>query len=258
MKRLILPILLAAGLLAPVATPASAAAAPKAPKGAKGPKLSVSAKLTACASSLEQSGRFMVAEGRMRRVAGASRLGMRFDLEVRTPEQKRWTAVDGPQFGVWTNADPAPRRYLYSKRVENLTAPATYRMIVRYRWVDRKGRVIARSRRTTRACEQLDLRPDLEPERVRFGPVGEDGRRSYVVEVTNAGRTAAAPFSVSIGVAGETRTVAVPGGLAAGAATELELVGPACEDGVAVASVDPAGAVDEADETDNLLPQRCR
>jgi len=246
-KRLILVLLLAAGLSVPAASPAAAA------------KLGATAKLTACATSLEQSGRFLVAEGRMRRVAGAARLQMRFDLQIRTPERSRWTVVDAPQFGKWTTADPAPRRYVYSKRVENLAAPATYRMIVRYRWVSESGRVIARERRRTRPCRQPDLRPDLEPAKVALGPVADDGRRPYLVVVRNTGSSPAAPFKVSIGIGPESRTVDVAGGLAPGAATQLELIAPACEPGgIVVAAVDPTGTVDEADETDNQQPSPCR
>ncbi len=243
MKRTLLPLALAIALLAP----ASAAAAP-----------SATAKVTECASSLDAAERHLVVEGQIRRTQGARSLQMRFTLQVRAPSEPKWTTVRAPGFGVWHTADPAPRRYVYSKRVENLTAPASYRMVVRFRWRGAGRRTLASARRVTKVCEQPDLRPDLSPLKVTLAPGPEPGTRTYVVPVRNVGRTDAGPFSVTLWVNGRPMPSQAVIGLPAEGRTDLQLVAPRCEPGSSITiRVDPDGAVDERDEDDNQLARLC-
>ena len=246
MKRSLLLAAIVAAVLAPAPAPAEVS-------------LSAGARIAECRTALEQAGRSMEGEGRMSTIPGAKTLRMRFDLEVRTPGRRRWTAVRAPNFGLWTTADPGTDRYIYRKRVENLAAPARYRMIVRFRWLDREGRRIARARRVTPVCRQPDLRPDLVVKRLRLDPVEDPDRARYVVRLRNAGATAAGPFAVAIAVGEEELPrIAVAAGLDGAAARRVSVVAPRCSPGVpVVAQVDPDAVVDERDESDNELVLPC-
>jgi len=242
-KRL---LLLPLALLALPAAPAAAAP-------------SVSTKVLECESSLDQPARTMVVEGRMRTVPGARRLQMRFSLQTRLPGRTRWIRVAVPGFTDWSTADPAPRRYVFDKRIEGLAAPAQYRMIVRFRWLGAGDDVLASARRTSASCAQADLRPDLEAERIGVAAGEQPGTSRYVVPVRNDGPSVAAPFALGLTVDGVAlRPVSVVTGLAPGARSELTFDGPRCRAGsTLVAHVDPDGEVDERDESDNVLSRAC-
>jgi hypothetical protein len=75
----------------------------------------------------------------------------------------------------------------------------------------------------------------------------------YALAVTNAGRSDAGPFTVQI--AGVRATVPA---LAAGEQTTVTVDAPRCAPAEAVAIVlDPAGQVDEADESDDSVQRAC-
>ena len=172
-------------------------------------------------------------------VAGASRMGMRFTLQVRTRRVYRRTAAPG--FDTWTFAAPGVSRYVFTRRVEELIGPARYRVKVRFRWQDASGAVVASARRLSQSCRQPDRRPNLLVEQVTV----EDGR--YRVLVRNDGRSPAGAFTVAAG--GESVRL---DGLAARAAELVEVAAPPCVPGEpVVVAVDPEDDVDERSERDN-------
>jgi hypothetical protein len=232
--------LLAVALIAP----APASAAPSA------------ARLVSCHSALDPDERLAAFEGRMRAVRGASRLQMRFTLQTRT--KGRWRALPAAGFGRWLTSDFGVGRYVYTKRVVALLAPASYRTIVRFRWLRADGRRVASDRSTSPACRQLDLRPDLVPLGIEARPGADAAHARYVVPVENRGRTAAGPFDVVVSVDDTTLTPAEAPELEAGESALVEVEGPPCADGaVLTVDVDPMGAVDERAEGDNRLSVPC-
>lgn len=244
MKRRLLLLLLPGLLLwAPVASAAPA----------------TSARLTACESSLDQPARTMAVEGRMKTLDGARKLQMRFELQVRLPDRARFTRVAAPGFGAWNTAEPAPRRYVFEKRVEALAAPARYRMLVRFRWLGADDERLASTRRVSPVCAQADLRPDLEVTRIEIGPADRPELRRYTVPVQNTGRSLAGPFGATMTVNGAALTpISVITGLPANGRSELVFEGPPCRPETSVAvQVDPDGAVDERDEADNSHVRDC-
>ena len=180
-------VLLALLALAPAA---SAATAPK-------------VRLVACQSALEQSDRYAVFEGRMRSVAGDARMQMRFTLEVRDEETRRWHAVATPGFGRWVSSDPGVSRYVYTKRVENLVAPAGYRAVVRFRWLDADGHRLASQRAVSPVCSQPDLRPNLRPLDITVRATPKPDRVRYAIPVVNRGRSVAGAFELALTVGGQ-------------------------------------------------------
>jgi hypothetical protein len=212
------------------------------------------ARMTACETSLAQPGRYLVADGSMKALKGASRMQIRFELQSRTPDRPAWHTLVAPGFGIWNSADPSVRRYVYEKRVQALAAPADYRMVVQFRWLE-GSRQVAQRRRVTRVCRQPDLRPDLVPRKLA---VKGSGARRYVVGLANSGASNSGPFSVVLVVNGTPLPPAAVPGLESGGTTKIDFPGPRCAPGSnLVARVDAGGRVDERDEGGNELVRPC-
>jgi hypothetical protein len=230
-------------LLAPAAA-ASAAVPPK-------------VRMVSCQPALDQAERFAVFEGRMRSVKGTARMQMRFALEVRNPDT-RWHTVATPGFGRWVSSGPGVSRYVYTKRVENLVAPASYRAAVRFRWLDSAGHRLASERVVSAVCVQPDLRPNLLPLEILLRPAPGPKRSSYAIPVVNRGRSVAGPFDLALTVGGQALPLESVDELAAGERRVVTIAGPTCEPGSELTVVvDPSGAVDERVEADNRLTVPC-
>jgi hypothetical protein len=215
-------------------------------------------RVTACESSLDPAARVATFEGRMRVKKGARRMQMRFTLQERTPGEPSWHKIPAAGFGKWLTSDPGIGRFVYAKRLVELEAPASYRTIVKFRWLDGAGDRVASSRTTSALCHQADLRPNLHPLGVQAKPGADADHARYLVPVVNRGKSAAGGFDVVVSVDGTTLTPAQVPGLEAGERALVELQGPPCQAGqVLTADVDPTGAVDERAEGDNRLSVPC-
>jgi hypothetical protein len=193
-------------------------------------------------------------EARMSTAPGAARMKMRFTLQVSTVARPGYRRVAAPGFGAWTTSEPGITRYVYTRRVEALVGPASYRVVVRFRWLDAADRVIARARRTSRPCRQPDLRPNLTVTDLAVEPTGDPRTRRYIAFVRNTGRGTAEDFEVALAGA---QPVAVAS-LAPGRERSVDVVGPACvPDAIITAMADPADAIEERSETDNELSRTC-
>ncbi len=211
-----------------------------------------SVKLLECVPALEGKERSASFEARMRPARGSLRMQVRFTLQVDEDLLGDWRRVAAPGLDQWLTSDPGVTRYSYTKTVQNLSAPAAYRMVVRFRWLDADGEVLERSRETSRPCRQPDMRPDLRVVQVDAGDGG------YVVTLRNSGRTDAGAFAVTLATGDAPLGPLTVPGLAAGGRTVLTFAGPACAPGaVLTVTVDGALAVDERDEDDNVLAAAC-
>ena len=124
--------------------------------GAPG-KTPASVSLEECVSSASQEGRSATFTGEMSVLPGAVRMEIRIDLLERAPEELGYHRVAAPGLGVWRGAAPGVKTYRYLKQVTNLAAPASYRGLVRFRWLNARGRLIASSELRTHACWQTPL-----------------------------------------------------------------------------------------------------
>jgi hypothetical protein len=113
-----------------------------------------SASLEECVSAASQEGRAATFGGEMSVLAGTARMEIRIDLLERAPEELAYHRVAAPGLGVWRGAAPGVKTYRYLKQVTNLAAPASYRGLVRFRWLNARGRLIASSELRTHACSQ--------------------------------------------------------------------------------------------------------
>jgi hypothetical protein len=107
-----------------------------------------------------QAERSATFSGEMTAIAGTVRMAMRIDLEERMPGEALFHAVSAQGLGVWRAADPRVKVYKYLKQVTNLSSPASYRALVRFRWLGVKGHVLKRAERLTARC----LQPAPPPE----------------------------------------------------------------------------------------------
>jgi hypothetical protein len=128
----------------------------------------LAATLEQCVTSLVQAERSATFAGEMTAVPGAARMAMRIDLQERAPDEAEFHFVSAPGLGVWRWADPKVKVYKYLKQVANLSSPASYRGVVRFRWVSAKGHVIKRAERVTARC--LQPTPAAAPEQTSPNP----------------------------------------------------------------------------------------
>ncbi len=115
---------------------------------------SVTATLEQCVTSGTQTERSATFTGEMTAIAGTAKMSMRIDVEERGPEDLEFHTVGAEGIGAWRSSDPKVKIYKYVRQVTNLSSPAAYRAIVRFRWIGAKGRVIRRAERLTTGCQQ--------------------------------------------------------------------------------------------------------
>ncbi len=140
----------ALGVLA-LGVPGGAAAAGAAPK----------ATLQQCVTDASQSERSATFAGEMTALPASTRMDIRIDVLERMPSEDSYHMVIAPGLGVWRSSAPGVKVFKYIKQITNLSAPAFYRGVVRFRWRGSHGRTIATAQLRTRRCEQL-LAPATE------------------------------------------------------------------------------------------------
>lgn len=193
-------------------------------------------------------------DGRMDRVPGSERMSMRFLLEVRDPAQG-WHRVRLPGFSAWHTSDPGRARYVYTKRLEGLVGPSSYRVSVRFRWLDANGDVMRRARAISRSCRMPDPRPDLRVTEITVRP----DHTHYAVTVRNAGHSTAGVSLLALDLGDGGRELTAPlDALDPGESRTLVLAGRRCLPGATLtATADSTDVVDERREDDDTLSKLC-
>ncbi|MCW2966919.1 MAG: hypothetical protein JWM71_691 [Solirubrobacteraceae bacterium] len=220
--------------------------------GQPGTRPPLRANLVACETGTNAADRYAVFTGSMPSATGVASMQMRFDLAERTPGSA-WAGVSLPHWGVWEKTDKAGvPGFIFTKRVQQLAAPAAFRATIDYRWIDAKGKVLRTAHRLSPVCRQPDPRPDLHVKRVIFS-----GKGPTRVVVVNRGRGDATAFGVTVTRAAFSVSKAVDA-LPAGAQRTLGFPIGRCTAGEPIqVTLDPAGAVDEADEADDSVTVSC-
>jgi hypothetical protein len=113
-----------------------------------------SAKLEQCVTSVVQAERSATFAGEMTAIADTAHMAMRVDVQQRLPGEALFHTLSAPGLGVWRSSDSKVKVYKYLKQVTNLSAPAVYRGLVRFRWLNAKGHVIKHSEHLTPRCAQ--------------------------------------------------------------------------------------------------------
>lgn len=124
---------------------------------------SASATLGECTAAVEQAERSATFSGEMTAIAGTVRMTMRIEVQERMPGEELFHTVSAPGLGVWRSSDPGVKVYKDLKQVTNLSAPAYYRAMVRFHWLNAMGDPIKRTERLTPRCVQPAPPPPETP-----------------------------------------------------------------------------------------------
>jgi hypothetical protein len=217
-----------------------------------------SVKVVECVPAVDAVARTATFEARVRAARDSARMQVRFTLQARDAGMRTWRQVDAAGFDTWITSLEGVRRYTYAKTVINLSAPAAYRTVVRFRWLDAEGEVVKSARDTSETCRQPDMRPDVLPRRLDVLPGPDADTRRYAVLVRNRGRTDAPPFAATLAIGDAPPIPLAVLGLGAGAQRVVTFTAPACAAGTQLTvALDPDEAVDERDEEDNVLVTPC-
>jgi hypothetical protein len=111
--------------------------------------------VSACETGAAVDDRFAVFRASMPADAPAVRLAMNFTLQQRPIGDDSFDEVDDVDtFGVWQKSATGAPGYIASKRVEGLAPGVSYRVVVRYRWYSKTGKVLRTAKRTSAQCRQ--------------------------------------------------------------------------------------------------------
>jgi hypothetical protein len=220
-------------------------------------KVPLAAKVAGCTTGSDPDQRVATFSASMPALDGTGRMLLRFRLWQRRGATGTFKPVDVPGWGGWERSDLGRPGFIFSKRIDSLLAPAGYRAVVTFRWLDRKGRVQRTRTRTTPICEQPDPRPDLVLASFAAAPQGSSDA-IYDVGVSNDGRSQAGAFSVVLTIDGRDAPPIAFAPLAPGVTQNGQVVAPRCTPrSLVTIRVDPTGAVDESDETGAVVQQVC-
>jgi hypothetical protein len=140
--------------IAPVGTAIGAPSSQSGQPGVAATPQEQSAKLEQCVTSVVQAERSATFAGEMTAIANTAHMAMRVDVQERLPGEVLFHTLSAPGLGVWRSSDPKVKVYKYLKQVTNLSAPAVYRGLVRFRWLNARGHVIKHAERLTARCTQ--------------------------------------------------------------------------------------------------------
>ena len=185
--------------------------------------------------------------GQMVAIAGTTRMMMRIDVQERVPGELSFHTLNAPGLGVWRHSASGVKIYKYLKQVTNLPAPATFRALIRFRWLNEKGRVIRRAERRTPTCEQIDPRAKLVVGAIRAIPLRGSSLVDYQVVVRNEGHATASAFGVALTINGIAQPLLNVASVPGGSRMVLESQGPRCAVGSNIeVQLDPKHQIEEA------------
>jgi hypothetical protein len=142
-----------------------ASAIPATLSGDSQAKPSDAATLEQCITSGAESERSATFAGEISMIPNASKMEMRIEVLERMPHESLYRTVSAPGLGVWRSSAPGVKVYKYLKQVTNLSAPASYRAAVRFRWLGAKGKIIKTAELRTPRCDQpAPPRTEVTPE----------------------------------------------------------------------------------------------
>ena len=240
------------------AVPAAAAGTPAPAPGPAPEKPSLLAKVSDCATGTDASSRAVEFTASMPALAGTRRMLLRFDLFQRLSAGEGFTPVRVPHWAVWQRSRAGVGGFVLTKHVNGLQAPGDYRAVVRFRWLDGRGRVQRTTLRRTRVCHQPDLRPDLRALRLTVEPGATADTATYRAVVANRGRGPTPEFAVTL-TAGEALLAArreAP--LGPRSRRPLVVSAPRCAPGSTLRlTVDSTAEIAEVSEADNVVETPC-
>lgn len=133
------------------------------------------ATLEQCATATApQTERSATISGEMIAIPGTARMQLRIQLEERAGVAQRYRAINAPGLGAWRSSSPGVKVFGHIQQFTNLSAPAFYRGLISFRWLDATGRTIKAQQLHTASCEQpAASAPVTAPAGRTPGPDGE-------------------------------------------------------------------------------------
>ncbi|HXW59341.1 MAG TPA: hypothetical protein VEJ23_07675 [Solirubrobacteraceae bacterium] len=111
------------------------------------------ATLTQCVTTGAESERSLTVAAQMTLVAGSSRMQTRTYLVQRRSGETQFRMISAPGLGAWLEAEAGVKTYKDLRQVTNL-APAVYRAVVDFRWLNAHSHVVKRLQLDTSKCAQ--------------------------------------------------------------------------------------------------------
>jgi hypothetical protein len=219
-----------------------------------------------CQKALDPPARAVSVQAVMRPVADTSKLEMRFELLRQKPGHP-FVKVRGHNLGAWISPQDATLGqnpgdvWVVNHPVVNLSAPATYKFRVSFRWLGSDGQTLSQVTQTTANCYEPELRPDLLVRSLTVKSInaGQNaGQALYTAVIANRGLSAAGAFTVQFtDAAGLSQTDPVTG-LGPKSSTKTQFVAAPCTAGSTLTvTADPTHNVAEYDFANNTLTMAC-
>ncbi len=122
--------------------------------GTASPAPALTAGVEQCVTAPTQADRSVTFTGQMETVAGAHRMAIEIVVQEHTLEEEGFHTLTTAGLGSWQRSEAGVKIYKVRQAVTDLPAPAVFRAIVRYRWLNEKGEVIRHDERRTPICKQ--------------------------------------------------------------------------------------------------------
>jgi CARDB len=219
-----------------------------------------------CQHALDPPARAVSITAVMRPLPGTRRMQMRFQLLSKAKGAAAYAPVTGGDLGTWVSpAIPTLGQrsgdvWRLQKPIVGVTAPASYRFRVSFRWLGANGHVRGTAVRESGVCFQPELRPDLLVRSITVESVaGRPSVNRYVAVIRNDGASDTGPFEILFtpGGALPVQTVSVPD-LAAHSKLVNAFIGPVCSNAAATSvTVDPEEKVDDSNRSNNSMTAVC-
>ena len=220
-----------------------------------------------CQKALDPPARAVSVQAVMRPVTGTSKMQMKFQLMRQTKPHTRFVAVRGRGLGSWISpTDPTLGQqtgdvWILNHPVVNLSAPATYRFKVAFKWIGSEGQTLDTDTQTSPSCYQPELRADLLVRSLSVTPITSGaaaGQWAYTAEVANRGLTGAGPIQVQFANGDSAPVSATVAWVGAKSSTRQRFVSAPCSAGSTLTvTVDPNQSIDEYDYANNALTIPC-
>jgi hypothetical protein len=228
-------------------SPASAADAADPPAGVR---------VLTCAASEDAQPGIVLYSAHMHAVPGTARMSLRIRL-LEKYDDGDFHRVSAKGLGVWRKSRPGATAFRYKQRVRGLHQGATYRAVVRYRWLGSDGEPFLTARHRSQVCSAGDALPNLRVTSIETEPGDVEDTAVYRATVVNRGDALAQDVGVLLRVDGEVVDESeVIDTLAPGEERSVTFNGPVCRNRMRVV-VDPKELIAESRELDNVLASTC-
>jgi hypothetical protein len=115
-----------------------------------------------CVTAPTQADRSVTFTGQMETVAGTHRMAMEIVVQEHLPSDAGFHVLLAAGPAAWQRSEVGVKIYKYVRQVTDLPAPAGFRAVVMYRWLNEKGRVLRSDERRTPICRQSAEHPKPE------------------------------------------------------------------------------------------------